>query len=589
MGLWDGFLSLGAKVNKVDGDDVRISDGDIGDRFPALKIEKSDKELLKIAKAWQKAWEGYKGKITKRQEKNKNYWLGKHFEEAVAEKRNAIVDNRIFTDVETLIPIVAGQNPEPLVLADNSESGDDLAGKVAKHLAYQADTQKLKLIIQQSTRNWMLDLIGVVKYGWDIVEDDIETKILSVRKLILDPDATIGVRGYTGGYVGEFKKERADKVIRGFPNMEKVITEKVGGEMWTEIEFIEWWTADVLFWTFREEVMGKIKNPHWNYDEDQSVPDFDEAGFQKLDSGGEPQDKIITTPGKNHFKTRRMPYTFLAGLFNTGEHPHDDTSLIEQVIPQQDLINKRQRQLDKNADQTNGGLVLDSNVFTKEQGAQAANALRTGGAILAPGGVAAVKRETGTPLPSFITQTLQDYRAEIDNIMGIHATTKGEAPQTKTLGGQILLEQADKTRASSITVWVEQFADEIFNWWTQLMYVYYDVTHTAAILGEEKKEEFIALINDDMIGKLLVSVKEGSMIPKDPLTKRGEAIDLWKAGALDPLSLFVALDHPDPKAAAERLFQHKKLEASGYAATGITGEGGEVSMADGVTPPPVAI
>ena len=321
--------------------------------------------------------------------------------------------------------------------------------------------------------------------------------------------------------------------------------------------------------------MLKKKTPHWNYDTEGEEPDINEiTGQPNLDFFGNKKQKIINIPGRNHFKTRKMPFSFFGGIYNTGERPHSDTSLIEQVIPQQDLINKRQKQIDKNADQTNGGLVLDSNVFTKEQGAQAARALRSGGAILAPGGSAAVKRETGTALPLFVRESLQDYRAAIDNIMGIHAATKGEAPQTKTLGGQILLEQADKSRASSITDWVEQFADDIFNWWTQMFYVYYDETHSAGILGVEKKEEFIDLINDELLGKILVSVKEGSMIPKDPLTKRGEAIDLWTAGALDILSLYVALDHPDPRAAEKRWKEFKALEATGFAApiAGIPGE-----------------
>jgi len=336
--------------------------------------------------------------------------------------------------------------------------------------------------------------------------------------------------------------------------------------MWTKIKYIEWWTADVVFWTFKEVVMDKEQNPHWNYGDDEEVADVDETtGEPNRDFFGNEKKKIITVPGKNHFVQRKMPYTFFAGIYNTGEHPHSATSLIEQVIPQQDLINKRQKQIDKNADQTNGGLVLDSDTFTKEQAALATKALRTGGAILAPGGTAAVKRETGPALPIFVRESLEDYRREIDNIMGIHAASKGEKPQTKTLGGQILLEQADKSRASSMTDWVEQFADDIYNWWVQIMYVYYDETHSAAVLGEGKKEEFIALINDDLLGKLVISVKEGSMIPKDPLTKRGEAIDLYGAGAMDPLSLYVALDHPNPQEAADKLTAWKQLEAAGFA------------------------
>jgi hypothetical protein len=54
-----------------------------------------------------------------------------------------------------------------------------------------------------------------------------------------------------------------------------------------------------------------------------------------------------------------------------------------------------------------------------------------------------------------------------------------------------------------------------------------------------------------------VSVKEGSLIPRDELSKRNEAIDLWGAGALDPETLFERLGFADPKQAAETLYLWK--------------------------------
>lgn len=52
---------------------------------------------------------------------------------------------------------------------------------------------------------------------------------------------------------------------------------------------------------------------------------------------------------------------------------------------------------------------------------------------------------------------------------------------------------------------------------------------------------------------LSVTVKEGSLIPKDPLTKRNEAIQLWGAGAIDPRTLFDRLEYSDPNESAKQL------------------------------------
>ena len=60
-----------------------------------------------------------------------------------------------------------------------------------------------------------------------------------------------------------------------------------------------------------------------------------------------------------------------------------------------------------------------------------------------------------------------------------------------------------------------------------MMYVYYDQEHYSNVLGVDNQFEFDTLTNQELWQtKLLVSVKEGSMIPKDPLLKRNEAIDL---------------------------------------------------------------
>ena len=57
-------------------------------------------------------------------------------------------------------------------------------------------------------------------------------------------------------------------------------------------------------------------------------------------------------------------------IFNLGTQPVDDTSLIGQNLSNQDLVNKRLRQMDKNIDDMNGGVIvsLERSGMTKEYG-----------------------------------------------------------------------------------------------------------------------------------------------------------------------------------------------------------------------------
>ena len=76
---------------------------------------------------------------------------------------------------------------------------------------------------------------------------------------------------------------------------------------------------------------------------------------------------------------------------------------------------------------------------------------------------------------------------------------------------------------------------------------------------DEKTAQYSQLLRLAETKALKVSVKEGSLIPKDDLTKRNEAIDLWSAGALDPITLFERLDDPNPYETAKKLFLWKTM------------------------------
>ena len=99
-----------------------------------------------------------------------------------------------------------------------------------------------------------------------------------------------------------------------------------------------------------------------------------------------------------------------------------------------------------------------------------------------------------------------------------------------------------------ITEYIEHVADSIYNLWVQMMFVYYDQEHFVTSAGAVSGMELFTLRNDKfaLLQTLDITVKEGSLVPKDPLTQRNEAIDLWSANAIDPLSLYKKLDFPDP-------------------------------------------
>ena len=539
MGLLDGYFSLLQDINKVDNTNTE----EPNTLLPELTLSMSDEELLNLKNDWTKEWEKYEPIIKKYQEKNEQYWLGNQLKEGT---ESSTVDNLIFESLETFLPIATRPKAEPLVESDNTEAGNELSNRVRQMIVYTADRLQFNIQMKQVARYWALYMLGVMKVGWSMRENDITCKPIRPQKLILDPNATIEMGEYTGYYIGEYLDSQASDLIIRFPNKAGYIKDKVKGKMGTKVPYIMWTTDDYVFWTMDNEVLAKNKNPHWNYE--TQVP-------ETIDDLGQPI-PATTKPGNNHFKNRKKPYIFLS-IFNLGKHPFDDTNLVQQNIGLQDLVNKRLEQVDKNADNANGGLAISGDSFTEQQAQKAAKAKRKGGVIWVPTGPVsnAVTELNGSSLPSFVYESLIDYRNELRNIFG----TRGSTPQgtigEQTVGGKQIIKGQDTDRiGGGISTYLEQFSDQVFNWFVQLMYVYYDEEHSASVVGQERAKEYVTLINSDFTSKLSVGVKEGSMVPHDPVSQRNEAVVLWGQNGIDPITFFDRLEFPNPRESAKNLY-----------------------------------
>lgn len=547
MSLLDGFFSLSENVNKV-GPNTN-EDNSVSELVPELTLDMEDSELLSLKKDWEKKWGDYSAEIKRIQDENEQYWLGNQFNPTGSD--HPLFDNLIFESLETFLPIATRAKAEVLVESDNTPEGNALADKVRKMTAYLADKLSFNLKMKQVARYWALYLLGAMKVGWSEVENDITCQAIRPQKLILDPNGTIEGCEYTGYYIGEKVTGIASDLVLRFPKKADYIKDKVKNKMGTEVTYIQWWTKEYVFYTLDNEVLDKSKNPHWNYDttEDQET----------VDEFGQPVVNTVDVPGNNHFNSSQMPYIFLS-IFSLGQHPHDDTNLIKQNIPLQDLINKRLVQIDQNADNANNGLAVSGDAFTEEQASRVSKARRRGATLWVPTGDvnSAVKDLPGTPLPSFVYESLVDYRNELRNIFGTRGSTPQGTMNEQTVGGKNIIKGQDSDRiGGGISTYLEQFSDRVFNWFVQLMYVYYDEPHAASIVGAEKAKEYITLQNSEFKSKLLIGVKEGSMVPHDPASQRGEALELWKDEGIDPITFFDRLEFPNPRESAKQLYLWK--------------------------------
>lgn len=552
-GVYDqvkGALGLFSSINKTPtAGDQSVSPAD------EYESSMSEEDVIDLTSNWKKAYDGYYKDIESTQDSSYAYWIGKQGNpddtmDQIAGR--SIVDNRIFNALETFLPIATRANPEPLVTADNSAEGQQLAKDTKDALVHLADKLKLRMKLKGATRNWALMRIGVIRMEYDYLKDEIDLDVVHPKRILLDPNGVIDDSGvFTGQWVGERLNFSAKTLTEMFPGKSSKVMEKAKDKKGTQLEIIKWWyNGTDTFFTLDNLVLAKRKNPHWNWD----------GEIKRLDT--ETGTEIsVEVQGTNHFPTPMAPYIFL-GVFKTGLQPHDDTSLILQNLTLQDQVNKRMRQIDKNVDSQNNGIIVDGRIFDQAQAAEAASGLRRGAAIRTMGNVNdTIKRDPAPALAGDIFRMLETSKSELDSVFGISGATPEGIQKEDSVRGKILTSQMDSSRiGGGITEYIEQVADTVYNWMVQLIMVHYDNEHLINLLGAEEGQEMIRLKNTRFNIPLTVTVKEGSLIPKDPLTQRNEAIDLWSANAIDPLNLYKKLEFPDPVGATNQLILWQMLQ-----------------------------
>lgn len=555
--ILDAFYGLGKRINKTKGDNnLENEQGIVSQKFPELSLEMENDKLIQLTTKWDKTWTSSEvyAKWIKDCEENENYWLGKHFNKPDVDKTRPVVDNAIFEAVETYLPQVTRRNPEPTVDLDESMEKDPnaqtFAQELQKELGDIADELKLRLKLKKSARHWAIYLLGAVKYGWDIEKDIPTMKVVRAKKLILDPEATIDEDGYTGEYIGEHRKLQASaliKILEGSDAEEgavEAIKDLVKDDLGTEVGFIEWWTDQYMCWTMEKKVLLKKKNMHWNYDQENEVEAAADpvTGEAPIDpETGMPAVEIETVEGVNFFKAPKKPYDFLS-VFNLGIKPVDDTSLIGQNLSGQDLINKRIKQIDKNADSMNGGMVvsLERSGLTQQQAKGVTEALRKGGTVAIPAGAVsdAIMRMSAPALPGDVYNQLVDVRNRVKDIFGTRGSSAAGLESDTTVRGKFLNRTLDSDRiGGGFSEYLEQLADSAYNWFVQLLYVYDE-----KYADGQPKPDFT------------ISVKEGSLLPKDSITIANQAIELANAGKMSLVDLYKRLDYPNPEELAANVW-----------------------------------
>ena len=544
------------KTNKTDASASESKEGIVGDKYGSLELKMSDEELIKLKDEWEKKYATYENTYNKIVERNKESYLGKRKDGQWLAGEDNIAANIQFEAEETFLASTLAKKPDPVVFADNTQEGNAISTSVRTMLQFHAQELALRRKLSMMVRQWSIYHLGVLKFGWNSKINDVAVSNRRIQDFIFDPHGYVDAHGDFVGYLGERITVTADKLKQMFPDASAFIDLTTESKDGTECIYTEWWTDEFCFTTFKTKVLDKHKNEYFKYEE----PQVDEQGQPALDEMGQP---VVNTP-RNHFAAAKKPYIFLS-VYSLQEQPHDITGLIEQNIPNQRLITRRTDQIDFNASSANNSYAFSEDNFNQETAKQAANARRKGNPLIVPSGgpiANAIMPLNAQPLPPGLIESTEIAKNDLRTSWGVQGITAQPEDEDQTARGMILNQSHDTSRiGGGIGEAIEQVAAGVFNWLTQLYYVFYDEAHFAAIMGTAKAVEYVTLTNSDLDRQIIVGVSPDSMKPKDEVSNMNMAQALYDKGAIGPKVLLKMVDFPNPdeSAADGALWQVDKM------------------------------
>ncbi|MCR4323941.1 MAG: hypothetical protein NUV37_03170, partial [Nanoarchaeota archaeon] len=282
-----------------------------------LEFEAEEDDLVAaINKAIEES-KDLKAEIDRVGKQNKLYWKRGTIKDLdnLHPKKSRITSNRIFTDIETAIPILTANPPEPTIIGSLDNAAKEVLKK-ALTIAYEVK-YRMQQKIQHVIRHWILFRVGILKYRWDKSKGFVTEPVLA-KKIGMDKRAS---NTETCEYIWEELEDKLEDLDNKFPKQKVYLHQKAGGDNpKTKLKYIEFWggNGEWVAWKLGEKILDKSKNPNFDYENEEN----------------------------NIFEIPHFPYIFI-NVFNIGDETglYDETSLIEEAAQLQEGVNQLEQQI----------------------------------------------------------------------------------------------------------------------------------------------------------------------------------------------------------------------------------------------------
>lgn len=519
----------------------------------------SDDEILLLKRLWLDESEEYHNELKIVGEVARQYYKGRQtgYDQLAIYESHA-VENKLFVGDETSIPIVTARLPEINVTpATNSEQAVMDANKVGDVVRNWMQDNDIQHMCEVSIRN----LAHKRFYVWNVYWDDDE-ELIKVR---LVPTQNCYFSRYSYGELNWFVEKQEYDVIDlvdefGDSALEECEPAEAQGFLSNIVSYFGYgdqskekkgkyivyalWTKKWCAYLGKSKVLKSMENPYWNKEDDQG------AEMQKID--------VKAQRKQNHFDNLQIPY-IIGSSYEDGEETIGITSIYEQGIPMQDVVNKTHRYyVDYLETVGDPKILIDSSVMSREEAEQITSEAgrKYWGKGIANERLFRVMEPA--QMPAYIPNLMLNAQNAFDNIYGMHGTTRGADSGNDTLGQDKLQLQADTGRQDIFTRVLGRSLNVLGNWVIQMMVLYWDEERDIPLLSDADELGFVEGFSNEMIEKgLKFRTKPGTSLPDDKASRANVYLELAKLQMIRPKDLYTALGLPDPDGLEDNLLKWK--------------------------------
>lgn len=511
------------------------------DRILGKKSVKEDGDSdttwkLRITKWWNESKQ-YHDYLRQFQDISEAYYLGEQtMRYRVPRYMSDAVDNVIFRDVETLVPMITGNLPEMVsVPAKETETAAKDAEDVQRMLNEVFRNEDVEKKVEMASRQMLIRRFGVLKVRWDKEANTARIHAVDNRRIyiprfgqtVTDLPYLIEYHEFTKEeWEQHFGEDRKQAAIAKNAQPQDTPEFEVSGKPQNLYRVLEVWTNEDHVWAqLSGDVIRKEKNP-------------------------------LLVADMPYIKHLKKPYAFISTFETTGKLV-GETCAVEQSIPLQDIVNVVTRQISNNAAKmTNGAWLIDSAVMSEEK---AKTTITNAPGIIIWGQGAAnpnlIRRDSPPPIPEYLLALRQDAKNAIDTIFGTNSTTRGERSGPETKGGRLILREADMARGDIYRRPIATAMEDLGNIILLYFAAYGTEQREVPVLDEDGTLNTIERFSSKMVKESVkkVIVIAANTKPQDPINKHNEVVDMYTAGLIDQMTALEKLGTvANPREVVER-------------------------------------